>query len=376
MVRKRFGIILLLASFFGLSIIPSQGLSSVFKSISSQGTIRYSSLTWLHVDGKYIKNEYNQTVFLRGAAFGGMGESGLDYWNGGYEVLKEMMQLYVTFSRGKANVIRVCTGVIKDVSWSAGGGKIHPEVFDQAIDDIIALAAQNNIYIIVEFHGGLRYTFGGQEEARLGSDPTDLVNWFVHFADRYKNNPTVAGFEIYNEPSEETFGLNGWINVATQVTKAINQVNPNALIVVASVPWTEIMPYWLDNPLPFPNVVYGWDSYYTNWPDQTYKQPYWNGDFATAYQQTYAFIALDKNVKAAVDRGLPVMNTEFGWYGTEGANWQQNERDYLSVMNTLEINWYQWWWWGNPENLGLYDDSKTPYVLSPQGEIWAQYLGQ
>jgi hypothetical protein len=46
--------------------------------------------------------------------------------------------------------------------------------------------------------------------------------------------------------------------------------------------------------------------------------------------------------------------------------------DYMGIINKLETNWYVWWWWDNPENLGLANDGYS--TLSPQGAIWAQYL--
>ena len=104
------------------------------------------------------------------------------------------------------------------------------------------------------------------------------------------------------------------------------------------------------------------------------KDAYASGDFNSAYRMLESNLYNNSEVlKFPAEYNLPAMVTEFGWYGTESENWQQNMKDYLSLLNKYDVNWYVWWWWSNPDNLGL----ATPNYdnLSPQGEIWAQYLG-
>lgn len=197
------------------------------------------ALTWLHVDGKYIKNEAGQTVFLRGAAFQDLVD--LPYWNGGFDLLVNRINQYVTLSNGKANVIRCPMGL---AGWAPHN--VHPEVYDKGVDDLVALAAQNNIHVVLNFISGIRYSsFGDAEELRLALDPTDWINWLLHWVNRYKNDPTVAGIEIWNEPYAGAFGggedpasialgVQRWINMATQAVEAIHQANPSLLIIVAS----------------------------------------------------------------------------------------------------------------------------------------------
>ena len=66
--------------------------------------IRYGNLTWLHTDGKYIKSEYNQTVFLRGAAFGDL--TSLTGWQGGHDLLVRRVNQFVNLSEGKSSTFQ------------------------------------------------------------------------------------------------------------------------------------------------------------------------------------------------------------------------------------------------------------------------------
>ena len=138
-----------------------------------------------------------------------------------------------------------------------------------------------------------------------------------------------------------------------------------------------LIQYWPEHPLSG-NVVYTWDSYYKWWP-MDLKNPYYNKDWSMGYNKSYENI--DRAVGDALRANLPVLASEFGWYGPSAPlhphrncepEWERNMHDYMSIINDLETSWYMWWWWDNPSNLGLVDNGFTE--LSPQGEIWAEYL--
>ena len=339
--------------------------------------------TWLHVDGKYIKSESGLTVFLRGTAFGDL--AWRTTWQGN---ITHRLNQMVELTDGKVNVIRVAISPNPQYqnpkeppTWAPGD--IHPEVFDDDVDLLVDLAAQNDIYLIIEFHGGLNMT----ETTRIGQDPTDWINWHLHFVNRYKDNPIVTGFELWNEPyapyfadGDTALGEERFANIVTECVQAITQANPDALILASSAfpGYSYIGQYWIDNPLSG-NVVYTWDWYYMWWPTDL-KDYYHNKDWSMAYNKSYENI--DRAIGDVLRANLPVLASEFGWYGPNAPlhphgncepEWERNMHDYMSILNDLETNWYMWRWWGDPYNLGLANDFHYS-ELSPQGEIWAQYL--
>lgn len=306
-----------------------------------------TNLTWLHVDGKYLKNECGQQLFLRGAAFPDL--SWRTTFQGG---VADRFNQYVKLTNGRANVIRV--------PMYPG----PPEDFDLAVDELVNLATQNNVYIVLENHGGVDLT----------QNTTYYMNWYLHWVNKYKNNPTVVGIELWNEPYVDD---TAFINYMTQATQTITAANPKLLIFVSSNSYWRIDPYWIQHPLPG-NVVYTWDYYYMNWQPEV-KQFYYNQQWSAAYNETYGWI--DYVIGDALRANLPVLASEFGWYNDYAPvypqyrsepEWRHNMNDYMSVINNMDTNWYIWMWWDNPDHTGLANDSYS--TLTPYGQIWAQYL--
>lgn len=65
------------------------------------------SLSFLHVTGGNILDASNNIIYLRGAAFGGLGESGLTYWNGGHTNLVTQFNAYMSLATNIPTIIRV-----------------------------------------------------------------------------------------------------------------------------------------------------------------------------------------------------------------------------------------------------------------------------
>jgi hypothetical protein len=367
MMNKKILIAASILLFLSANVLFSQAILTVSRTLSSSGEITTSTLSWLHTNGKDIKTADNQTVFLRGAAFGGLGESGASTWNGGLSTLTRMFNQYVALSGGKANVIRVGTGA------HAGWGTAS--IFDTAIDQIVALAKTKNVRIIIEFHGGL----SSSDFTAMVNNPQPLVDWFTHFATRYRNEPTVTGFELYNEPNSGLTTQAAWASAMTQVANAIQAINPNALILVASIPYGSVSSYWLTHPIAG-NLVYTWDVYYCN-IDNYWKTDYYNGNLTAGHAKTVTFfdnyIAIPQVVAS-----LPVFCSEIGWYGDASpaypnarneAGWRYQMADLLSTMNARGTNYYVFWWWGNPGQQGLASNFNYD-ALSPQGQVWANCI--
>jgi hypothetical protein len=327
------------------------------------------NMSWLHTDGNKIRNESNVTVNLRGVALGGLGESGLTYWNGGHSQLVTQINGLHTLLPS-CNIIRCGTGCSAD-----GTGFDAPEVYATAIDDLIALVKPLGIRVVIEFHGGLNAaTFQG-----MVADPSQLTAWFQYFATRYLTEKTVCGFELYNEPWSNYTTQANWAAAMTTVADAIWAINPDVLVLVASIPYGSVSSYWLTAPI-VGNTVYTWDVYYCNM-DNYWKADYYNGDYAAGKAKTTNFF--DNYIATpAVCAALPVFCSEIGWFGDAApaypddrneAGWRYHMADLLDVANTRGTHYYIFWWWGNPDQQGLVS-SFTYTTLSPQGTILNSYL--
>jgi len=317
---------------------------------SASSTTEGTSVDWLHTDGKYIKNKYGQTVFLRGVAFGDLA-SKFTIANIAYRFSQLM-----TLTSQMVNVVRCAISPAPSGDWS---GWMHPEKFNQAVDQLVTQLIKYKVYAVIEMHG-IR---NSSVVSRLKTDSTPWIAWLLHFVNRYKNVPNIVGFEIWNEPASNLFTQAEWRILATKAYSAIRQANPNALIIVASVPFTSVNQNWIDHPLG-PQAVYSWDSYYCKWPAY-YRDPYNAGDYVTGKARMQKLLYNSKHINA----NLPILNTELGWLPTDNF---QACKDYYALMNEAGNNWYTWWWQDNPNNYGL---AKRSYnALTPHGVVMKSFL--
>lgn len=333
--------------------------------ISSSGTIKSSNIPWLHTEGNLVKNELGETVFLRGAAFGGIMPNPPQpaYWHSG-----TAWKQYVPLSGGRANIIRCMASLVE--YWPDG-----VSLLDDAMDRMVNYCVANDIYVMLDFHGGI----GRTEAIRIANDPSDWINWMAHWAERYKSIPNVF-FELWNEPYDawldplgednRSRGGDNWCyNMVPQFCDTILKVNPKALFVVYMGEKTFFDRFQAD-PLPY-NVIYSHGFYYRQQGDY-FKQPYRDGDYDLAYQRwrNDYLIALHH-----IDFGLvrPVMTSEFGWAlkfdePARAVNMQHS----FNILKEFNTHWTQWDWWPNPYNYGLLN---TDYTLNdPIGTVWAQNL--
>jgi hypothetical protein len=311
------------------------------------------ALTWLHTDGKYIKNEYGTTVFLRGVALGDLSWR-IDFQGGITYRINQLVKL----TAGKVTVIRVA---ISHAPSTYGWALDTPEVFDPAMDELMSVAVANNIYVWTNFHG----TYDPDLVNEFKRNPTRLINWHLHFINRYKDIPNFLGIEVWNEPPTDYLTWTEWRNISQQVYNAVRAANPKALIIVAGYDYSRINQEWVDNPLGA-QAVYSWDSYWYHLDYNYYQKPYYDGDYTTGYARMLQYLLDWANIGAP----LPIICSEFGWRPQDNL---QACNDWFKIMNLYDNNWACWMWWGNPANYGLATDS-TYTELTPHGKILAQYL--
>nr|WP_274597691.1 glycoside hydrolase family 5 protein [Paenibacillus sp. EKM211P] len=109
----------------------------------------------------------------------------------------------------------------------------------QIMDKLIEKAGQRGIQIILDRH---RPGSGGQSELWYTSQYPEsrwISDWKM-LAERYKNNPTVIGADLHNEPHGQASWGTGdvstdWRLAAQRAGNAILSVNPNWLILVEGV---------------------------------------------------------------------------------------------------------------------------------------------
>jgi|GEM_PF-6795978 len=142
----------------------------------------------------------------------------------------------------------------------------HPELADkmpiELLDYFVAEAGRRGLGIILDIHKNRHGDFQAElwYQTANPDDPSDTVfvgfndpqnKWtdktneptFVHLwqalAQRYKGNPTILGYDLFNEPhGRASWGDGGptdWRRAAERVGGAIQQIDPTKLIIVEGI---------------------------------------------------------------------------------------------------------------------------------------------
>ncbi|MCW1956995.1 MAG: cellulase family glycosylhydrolase [Mycobacterium sp.] len=253
----------------------------------------------------------------------------------------------------------------------------------QVMDKVIDYAGEKGMRVVLDHH---RSTAGaGTSENGLwyNSQYTEdqwVSDWQM-LAARYKDDPTVIGFDLHNEPYNGTWGgggANDWARAAERAGNAALAVNPNLLIFTEGVGTYKGQSYWWggnlmgvkDRPitLTVPNrVVYSPHDY----PNSVWAQPWFQtanfgANLPNVFRNAWGYI-YEQNI-------APIWVGEFGTklQDPKDVVWFEAITSYLSgdfdnngtvdIPNgTEDMSWSYWSWNPNSGDTGgiLADDWRT-----------------
>lgn len=147
------------------------------------------------------------------------------------------------------------------------------------LDSLVNWCGKYGIYVILDMHGAP----GGQTGQNIDDSPNNepelfmnpvfeqrLVSLWVKIANRYKENPVVAGYDLLNEPLPERTGAAGkykhlLLPMYKKLTAEIRKVDKRHMIILEGVNWSNdwsVFNEYVDD-----NVVYQFHYYCWNEPD-------------------------------------------------------------------------------------------------------------
>jgi len=354
---------LIVALIFSLLVFPTIAAQQSSQVISSHGTIQVGgTLGWLHVDGRWIKDESNNTI-----SFTGTTEAQTDWrypthehWSdlsGPVPMAEKMAELGVTW-------VRVCV----DYEFWADPtiGPAYRDLIDRYVNEFTL----RNVYCVV-----------GLMSHHLKDDQATWLNFLTELANRYKNNSGMCGIFIFNEPPFPPFTYDIWHQWAVLGAQAVHDANPNLLIVVEVGIGNRdgLDSYWASNPIQLPNIIYAYHNYFWQcfyYDNRDFALNYEAGNYALAKQQMEDYF-YDNYFKYAVEYDMCIMDEEFGFNDNVGASpedmgyspgFPQCMHDFLEIHNKYGIPWNEYAW--HMGGYGLSDGTDINNV----GEIWVQYL--
>jgi hypothetical protein len=263
------------------------------------------NLTFLHTSGQDIVNEAGEKIFLKGVGLGNwllpegymwkFGDAGdrprkiekvvtdlvgaekaADFW-------KTFRRNYIT----EADIKRIAELGFNSVRPALNSRLFlteseNPVYLDegfQLIDSLVSWCKKYNLYVIIDMHGAP----GGQTGANIDDSPKDipelfidpkyqdqLVELWVKIAMRYRDEPTVAAYDLLNEPLPKVTGAADkykhlLVPLYKRLTAEIRKVDSKHMITLEGFDWSND---WSLFDKPFDtNVFYQFHYYCWSRPD-------------------------------------------------------------------------------------------------------------
>lgn len=224
----------------------------------------------------------------------------------------------------------------------------------EVMDEIVKYAGQVGMRVILDNHrnsagngassNGLWYGDGYSQQ--------DWIDDWEVLADRYKNDPTVVGFDLSNEPYNATWGSGNpstdWRLAAQQAANAIHGENPNVLVFVEGIGGD----YWwggnLSGVAQYPlnineedKLVFSPHVYSPHLADQPwFNGSNWGDGLTDVWDEYWGYIAKE---------GIaPILIGEFAYEPGEAKDttWIN---ELLPYVDHIGANWL-YWAWNYPDN--------------------------
>ena len=335
-------------------------------------TLSLSAQSFLSTNGKAIVNESGDTILLRGMGLGGwMLQEGYmlqtaSFANAQYQIRNKIEELIgmadtdAFYEAWLANHVRkIDIDSLKAWGFNSVRLPMHYNLFTLPIeeeptagqntwltkgfeltDSLISWCAQNEMYVVLDLHaapGGQ-----GQDQGISDYDPTKPSLWespenrsktaalWKRIAERYVDEPWVAGYDLLNEPNWNLPGNTLLRNLYMDITDSIRSVDNNHILFIEgnwfANDFTGLTPPWDDN------MVYSPHKYWS-YNDQASIQ--WVLDIRETYN-------------------VPL------YLGESGENSNVWFRDAIALLEANQIGW-AWWPMKKIESIaGPLSVTKTP----------------
>lgn len=374
--------------FIGLILIPVLILIQVTPA---------NAISKLHVDGKYIKNETNQIIFLKGVNKVEMADDPDGIWMGDtmWKTSKVIAELDFMKSWG-INVIRVHQAV---EHWKYNMSSPNAAIpHRQAVKQLLDLAAERGIYVIYDGYSVTDYWHGAEQDplpyppyqtsenaSSVITSQQDFIDWWVSIASELKDYPNVI-FELWNEPTGDDQAKQSWFNVSQRTINAIRATGAQNLIIFQ---WA--MNNWVNLDFPPPsntastmdwvwqanindptgNLVYSTHIYRTYGAFHHSKPSYWRAWEYNEIQQAFQYFKFPE-----VTQSYPLIIGEIGanlaYTGTELDHELIAFNNSLTLFDEMNIHFIAFWW-RNINIFRLLNDSVS-FKPTSSGQIFINHI--
>jgi aryl-phospho-beta-D-glucosidase BglC (GH1 family) len=242
-----------------------------------------AALPRLSVQGNRFVNPVGEAIVLRGVALSDPAELlRKKQWNRGY---------FEAAKNWNANVVRV---PVHPEKWREMG----EEAYLKRLDEAVLWAGELGMYVIIDWHSIGNVLTGVYHRPMYITTRDETFRFWYTIAERYKGNPVVAMYELFNEPTnrEGKMGRLPWKGYKAFIEELIymiRTIDAHAIPLVAGFNWGYDLTPVRDEPIDFPGVAYVTHPY----PQK--RRQNWEQN----WQRDWGFVA----------EKYPIVATEFGY---------------------------------------------------------------
>ncbi len=247
-----------------------------------------ATLPRIGVQGNHFVDPAGKTVVFRGLALAdpaALADRG--QWNRRY---------FEEAKKWNANIVRI---PVHPSQWRRLGDEAYLKMLDQAVQ----WSGELGLYVIIDWHTIGNMLTGVYLLPMYVTSRDETFRFWYAVTERYKSNPTVALYELYNEPTNRDGNMgpmpwDGYRSLIEDLTYMIQKINPHAVVLVGGYNFAYELTEVRYEPIRAPNVAYVVHPY----PQKRRE----NWEFN--WQRDWGFVA----------EKYPMIATEFGFMDEKG----------------------------------------------------------
>ena len=231
---------------------------------------------------------------------------------------------------------------IHPLAWRQKGEKWYFE----RIDEAVVWANSLDMYLVIDWHSIGNLEAGMFQHPMYNTDQVETFNFWKGIAHRYVNVPTVAVYELFNEPTDDFIGAGAgslgkaswaeWRDLQEDLIDLVHVYDKTVIPLVAGFNWAYDLSEVAENPIRREGIAYAIHPY----PQKAKPADNTQAAFFELWQQQWGYVA----------EKYPMIATEMGWAREDEPGSHvpviNNDGSYgpniVTFMEDRDISWMVW----------------------------------